>query len=82
MGAPSTSEESQAVLAMARPCPWPEWLLLELPDGRWGAFWRQGLGGEHATAVARGDYSACSEVFQARDKALQHMAANSLQNEA
>lgn len=82
MGAPSTSEEKQTVLSMARHCPWPEWLLLELPNGRWGAFWRQGLGGGHASAVAQGDYSACSGVFPTRDEALQHMSANSLQNEA
>lgn len=56
MGKSSETHHDEFVLSLARECPFPEWLLLELPNGLWAAFWSQGLGGEHATAVWEGDY--------------------------
>jgi hypothetical protein len=39
------------------------WLLLELPNGEWAAFWEQGIDGPWADSVAVGDYEvACAFV--------------------
>lgn len=62
MGLSSTSEENTALLNMAVILDNPplDWIILHLPDGRYAAFWKQGLGGENTTAVMRGDYTACA----------------------
>lgn len=63
MGLSSTPEEDAELLRMAiSEQPPLDWLVLNLPDGRYAAFWRQGLGGEHTTAVVEGDYTACAFV--------------------
>lgn len=79
MATSSSAEDKQAVLKLCRPCPYPEWLLLELPDGRFGAFWHQGFEIDHATAVAQGKYRlACARISKSRDKVLAYMAKNRL----
>ncbi|GGJ52622.1 hypothetical protein ALP32_200295 [Pseudomonas avellanae] len=73
MGMPSEPHHDEYVLSLARECPFPEWLLLELPDGKWGAFWHAGLEGTWATAVWEGDYSACALVHADRFEVLRYM---------
>lgn len=73
MGLPSEPHHDMFVLSLARECPFPEWLLLELPNGQWGAFWRAGLEGVWATAVWEGDFTACSFVANGKLEVLQHM---------
>ena len=43
MGMESTQQERAEVLRMVRAEHGPHWWLLELPDGRWAAFWKQGF---------------------------------------
>lgn len=73
MGLPSEPHHDEYVFSLARECPFPEWLLLELPNGEWGAFWRQGIEGEWATAVWKGDFSACDLVHADKTEVLKHM---------
>ena len=75
MGLPSTSEEKETVLGMARPCTYPEWLLLELPNGMWGALWAQGLETGHCTAIAEGRYrDGCAYRSREKNRVLAYMA--------
>lgn len=70
----STNEERQILLSMVRPCLYIEWLLLELPNGKWGAFWAAGFEIEHCSSVAEGDFlGGCSAVCDSKEDALQHM---------
>jgi hypothetical protein len=70
----STSEERQFLLNMVRPCLYTDWLLLELPNGKWGAFWAAGFTIEHCSSVAEGNFSeGCSAVCDNKEDALQHM---------
>lgn len=78
MGKSSEAHHDAYVLSLARECPFPEWLLLELPTGEWGAFWGQGLEGEWATAVWEGDHTACSFVHTDRFEVLRHMEKHRL----
>lgn len=73
MGMPSEPHHARYVLSLARQCPFPDWLLLELPSGEWGAFWQAGLDGTWATAVWEGDFTACSLVHADRQVVLSHM---------
>jgi len=73
MGQCSEAHHDEYVLSLARECPFPEWLLLELPSGEWAAFWSQGFEGEHATAIWEGDYAVCSFVHADRFEVLRHM---------
>lgn len=73
MGMPSEPHHVQYVLRLARDCPFPEWLLLELPSGNWGAFWKAGLDGSWSTAIWEGDFSACSLIHAHRQVVLEHM---------
>ena len=70
---PSEEHHDEFVLGLAKECPFSEWLLLNLPNGEWGAFWRDGLGGTWATAIWEGDYSACSLVHADNLEVLRHM---------
>lgn len=75
MSFPSTEKERLYLLSMVRPCPYTDWLLLELPNGKWGAFWAQGLKIEHCSSVAQGRLlEGCSAVCDSKEAALQHMA--------
>jgi hypothetical protein len=61
MGISCPAHHDEYVLSLARNCPFPEWLLLELPNGLWAAFWHQGIGGEHSTGVWEGKFEkVCS----------------------
>lgn len=73
MTAGSSDDDKRIVLRMACARPMPDWLVLHLdyPDGRFAAFWANGLKLEHATAVAKGDYEgACSYIGQTKQDVL------------
>ena len=53
----SLPEHRAAVLRMSHPCPYPEWYLLELPNGMWAAFWYAALDIVHATLILEGPES-------------------------
>lgn len=77
MGLSSSQADKETIIRLCRPCPYPEWLLLELPDGRFAAFWSQGFEADHATAVAEGDYkAACAFINKSKDRVLAYMARN------
>lgn len=78
MGLSSEPHHDSYVLSLARECPFPEWLLLELPSGEWGAFWHAGLEGTWATAVWEGDFSACALVHGDRFEVLRYMEKHRL----
>lgn len=62
------------VLSLSRACPFPEWLLLELPNGEWAAFWCQGIGGSRSTAIWEGNFDdACSFRHEDKFAVLRHM---------
>lgn len=48
----SSPQDRAIVLRMVRAEHGPFWWLLELPDGRWAAFWKQGFEIDHCTALA------------------------------
>ncbi len=62
MGIGCTPRELAIVSGMIREVIAPDWLILELPDGRFAALWRAGLAGEHGAGIAQGDYSGCFAV--------------------
>lgn len=77
MSVGSTIKEKEYLLSMVRPCPYTDWLLLELPNGKWGAFWAAGFKIEHCSSVAQGRFSeGCSAVCDSKEEALQHIAEN------
>jgi hypothetical protein len=76
MSEPSSRQDREAVLRFRRPCPYPDWLLLELPDGYFAAFWAAGIEIAHAAAVARGNYrEVCAFWSTDREEVLRYMAA-------
>lgn len=63
------------LLRLVRPCPYPEWLLLELPNGLWAAFWAQGLESENCIAVAEGRFrDGCAYRSKNKERVLRYMA--------
>ena len=56
MGMESTQQERAEVLRMVRAEHGPHWWLLELPDGRWAAFWKQGFETDNCRAIAAGEF--------------------------
>ncbi len=75
MGRPAEPHHMEAVLRLARPCPYPEWMLLELPNGLWGALWSAGFDGEWSIAIAEGHYrAACAYRSRDRERVLRYMA--------
>jgi hypothetical protein len=62
MGIGCTPRELAIVSGMIREVIAPDWLILELPDGRFAALWRAGLASEHGAGIAQGDYSGCFAV--------------------
>lgn len=69
-----------AVLALSRPCPYPEWMLLELPNGMWAAFWSQGFNSSYCESIANGRYrEVCSYRSRVKERVLAHMAKHLLQ---
>lgn len=80
MGRSSSQADKETIIRLSRPCPYPEWLLLELPDGRFAAFWSQGFEVDNATLVAKGDYkSACAFINKNKELVLAYMARNRLE---
>lgn len=79
MSLPAEPHEKEALLRLVRPCPYPEWMLLELPNGMWAAFWKQGFHGPHCTAMAEGRYrDACAYRSKDQDWVLRYMSKNRL----
>lgn len=67
-------EWNAAVLRMARECPYPEWMLLELPNGMYGAFWSQGFDSPWCEDIANGHYRrACSYRSRSKERVLAYM---------
>lgn len=56
MARSSELHHKEALLRMARPCPFPEWMFLGLPNGMFAAFWSQGFEIDYCIAVAEGRY--------------------------
>lgn len=77
MGYPAESHHKEAVLHLARPSPYPEWMLLELPNGLWGALWYAGFEGELCIAIAEERYrDGCAYRSRVRERVLRFMARN------
>lgn len=74
-------EWNAVVLRMARPCPFPEWMLLELPTGMWGALWSQGFDSWHCESIARGKYrEACAYRSRVKERVLFYMSEHLLRD--
>ncbi len=70
---------TNTIKRLSRPCPYPEWMLLELPNGHFAAFWAEGLEIENAVAVAKGDYqTGCAFIDENKENVLAYMARNLL----
>jgi hypothetical protein len=52
----STEVERQKVKLYSQSCEYSEWMLLMLPEGRWGAFWQDDIITRRASIVVAGDY--------------------------
>lgn len=65
---------NRAVLRMARQSPYPEWMLLELPNGMWAAFWAQGFDTPYCQHIAEGRYrSVCAYRSRTKERVLSYM---------
>ena len=73
MGRTSTPDHKDALLRLA--CgEYGLWLLLRLPDGKYGAFWKQGFDTDQCIAVAEGRYAdALAFIDSSREKVEQYM---------
>lgn len=77
MGLPAEPHHMETVLRLARPCPYPEWMLLELPNGMFGALWSAGFAGEWSIAIAEGRYrDGCAYRSRDRERVLRYMGQN------
>lgn len=66
----SSPQDRAIVLRMVRAEHGPFWWLLELPDGRWAAFWKQGFEIDHCTALAAAEFQGdwpCAYISDNRD---------------
>lgn len=75
MSIASSPADVDVVLRMVVGRPTPDWLVLHLPDGRYAAFWAQGLGIEHASGVAAGNYSGCAYIGATKADVLGYIHA-------
>lgn len=75
MGFGCTPAELAKVTAMIRAKPTDDWLVLELPDGRFCSLWAQGLPGTHGAAIAQGDYTGCHAVRETLTEILAEIQA-------
>lgn len=74
---PSEPHHKEALLRMARPCPYPEWMLLELPNGQFAAFWAQGFVSENCISVVEGRYlDGCAYCSSDINGVMDYMACN------
>lgn len=79
----STHEEQKALLRMVcdRPKTWHtdtfyshDWLVLNLPDGRYAAFWGQGLEISLCSSVVAGDFDAgCAFIGSTKEDVLRYI---------
>jgi len=63
-------------LRMLRPCPYPEWLLLELPSGMFGAFWKSGHDDLHRVDIVvnpRRGYRVLAYRSRKHERVLEYM---------
>jgi hypothetical protein len=75
----STQAEREHVQLLSQNCEFKEWMLLMLPNGLWGAFWRDDLNTCCASFVAEGDYAkGCRYVSTSPSDAIAHMRDNRL----
>jgi hypothetical protein len=74
MGMPSEPHHVRYVLSLARQCPFPDWLLLELPSGEWGVHsGKQGLMEHGRLLCGRAILPRASLVHADRQVVLSHM---------
>ncbi|CAG4900276.1 hypothetical protein R69919_02725 [Paraburkholderia gardini] len=79
MGLTSLPEHRAVLLRLCRPSPYPEWLLLQLTNGMFGAFWHQGFDGDLCITVAEGRYrDGCAYRSRAEQRVLEWMNRNRL----
>ncbi|WP_155675292.1 hypothetical protein [Burkholderia territorii] len=77
---PSSQQQREAVLRLCQACPYTEWLLLELPNGMYAAFWSVGIETENAIAVAEGRFrDACAYRSRSKERVLEYMSRNRLE---
>jgi len=73
----STEVERQKVKLYSQSCEYSEWMLLMLPEGRWGAFWQDDINTRKASLVASGDYEGgCRFVGASPSEAFEYMHEN------
>jgi len=69
----------QAVRVLSQTCEYQDWLLLMLPEKRWGAFWTYDLETPAATAIFEGRYDdACRFVGDSPLQTLEYMRDNQI----
>lgn len=68
MAYPSSPTAREIVLEMVEARHGPFWLLLQLPDGRWGALWEDCLKLDIIDYLPIGDFSACACVSSSRSE--------------
>lgn len=70
----STEVERQKVKLYSQSCEYSEWMLLMLPEGRWGAFWQDDIITRKASMVVAGDYeNGCCFVGSSPNEVLAYM---------
>ncbi|TCD21341.1 hypothetical protein E0D86_12055 [Pseudomonas sp. IC_126] len=75
----STQAEREHVQLLSQNCEFKEWMLLMLPDGLWGAFWRDDLETCRASYVIDGDYAkGCRYVSASPTETITYMRDNRL----
>ncbi|WP_455233047.1 DUF5710 domain-containing protein [Geopseudomonas aromaticivorans] len=71
------AEHVRAVQLLSQNCEYRDWLLLMLPEKRWGAFWRDDLDAPAATAIFEGRYDeGCRFIGDSPLQALEYMRQN------
>ena len=82
---PEIAAARKKVLAMARSCPWLDWLILRLlrqersmgdrdvHEPQWGAFWRKASDDCHVMGASEGKWNALSGTFKTRKEAFKHI---------
>lgn len=75
----STASEIEHVKLLSQTCEFREWMLLMLPAGLWGAFWRDDLDTNFASSVVIGDYDkGCRFISKKPSEVLDFMRENRL----
>ncbi|QKZ06049.1 DUF5710 domain-containing protein [Pseudomonas eucalypticola] len=72
-----TVDEQVFVEQLAQDCEYEEWMLLMLPEDKWGAFWRDDLKTSAATHIAEENYDGgCRFIATSIDSVLDYMRNN------